>query len=284
MRLLDLPQAEYFCTPAPPTGAPIGRQSLVAFHDSRRKGSALLKEGTLEFQVHQVNLLDSIDRWLVYSLAHYRRSVDMLVPVSAPWAHVTLYYASFFAANAILGIFGCWIGQAQRGARVVDVEHGIAGSQELRIHRGLASPSGVKGSHRAFWDFFYDGTATIAAWAPAALAPALIPVNGDFAWQIAERNNVNYDMFHAGTASGLFYRTFKPSKLKTLSGPLQLQFETTERLIKLALHFASAASFSTASLSGCGFAGTRLQIQKRLTSQSPPSVSKQSGFHGLVEL
>jgi len=244
----------------------------------------LLEEGTLRYQVHQVNLLNSIDRWLVYSLGHYRRSVDMLVPVSAPWAHVTLYYASFFAANAILGIFGGWIGHTQSGNRVVDVAHGNPGSQELRIHRRLISPSGASGSHRVFWDFFYDGIASIAAWAPAELAPALAPINGDFAWQIAERNNVNYDMFHAWTASTLFFSTFKPAKLKTLRGPLQLQFEATERLIKLALHFAKAVSLSTEAVEGCGATGTRLQIQKRLASQAPPSVVTQSGFHGLLDI
>jgi hypothetical protein len=244
----------------------------------------LLQEGTPRFEVHQVNLLNSIGRWLVYSIGHYRRSVDMLVPVSAPWAQVTLYYASFFAANAILGIFGGWFGQTQDGSRVVDVEHGSVGSQRLRIHRRPSSPSGASGSHRAFWDFFYEGAATIFAWAPADLAPALSPVNGDFAWQIAERNAVNYDMFHAWAASAHFCSTFKPSKLKSLSGPLQLQLEVTEQMIRLALHFAKAVGLPDVDLSGCGATGTRQQIQRRLASQAAPSLVTQSGFHGLLEV
>ncbi len=284
MRLLDLPQAKYFCVPPAAIIATISKQSLPSFHNSMTKGVVLLQEGTIRFQVHQVNLLDSVERWLVYALAHYRRSVDMLVPVSAPWAQVTLYYASFFAANAVLGIFGGWIGRTQTGDRVVDVENGIAGSQELRIHRGLSSPNGAAGSHRRFWDFFYDATATIAAWAPSGLAPALQPVNGDFAWQIAERNFVNYDMFSAWSASARFYSTFKPSRLKTLSGPLQLQLETTERMIKLALHFAREVSLSSMSLAGCGTTGTRLQVQKKLTSQAPPRLITQSAFSGLLDM
>jgi hypothetical protein len=284
MRLLDLPQAKYFCAPAPATTAGISSQSLHAFHGSMTKGIVLLQEGTVQFHVHQVNLLDSIDRWLLYSLGHYRRSVDMFVPVSAPWAHVTLYYASFFAANAILGIFGGWMGQTQAGPRLVDVERGVEGSQQLRIHRGrLQSPNGATGSHRTFWDLFYDGAAGIAAWAPAKLASALDPVNGDFAWQIAARNDVNYDMFHSWSASSLFYKTFRPAKLSTLSGPLRLQLEVTEQMIRLALHFAEAVSLSSV-LVGCGATGTRLQVQKRLASQAPPNLVTQTAFSRLLEV
>ena len=53
----------------------------------------------------------------------------MMVPVSAPWAQVTLYYGSFFAANAVLGIFGGWIGHTQNGNIAVDVERGASGTQ-----------------------------------------------------------------------------------------------------------------------------------------------------------
>jgi hypothetical protein len=283
MRLLDLPQAKHFCAPPAAITAHISSQSLPAFHDSITRGVVLLDEGTTRFQVHQVNVLNSVERWLLYSLGHYRRAMDMLVPVSAPWAQVTLYYASFFAANAILGMFGGWIGHTQTGERVVDVERGTVGSQQLRIYRRLASPSGAVGSHRRFWDFFYDAAATIAAWAPAELASGLNPVNSDFAWQIVERNSVNYDMYHAWAASGLLYSTFKPSKLKTLSGPLQLQLETAERMTKLALHFAKQISITT-SLAGCGPAGTRMQIQKRLASQAPPHLVTQSEFTDLLEV
>jgi hypothetical protein len=283
MRLLDLPQARHFCAPSASNIAGISSQSLTSFHASLPKGGVvLLREGTTQFHVHQVSLLDSIDRWLVYSLTLYRRSVDMLVPASAPWAQVTLYYSSFFAANAILGIFGSWIGSTQLGERVVDVERGVAGDQQLQVHRNLLSPNGAKGSHRKFWDFFYDGSATIAAWAPADLAHALSPVNGDFGWQIAERNRVNYDMFFAWSASTLLFDTFNRSRLRTLSGPLQLQLEASETIIKLALYFANAVSLSTSSLEGCGATGTRQQIQKRLASQAPPNLVMQSEFYGML--
>ena len=278
MRLLDLPQAQYFCTPAPAVIAAVGAQSLRTYHGSIPRSVTVVREGHIHFQVHQVNVLASVDQWLLFATTHYRRAMDMLVPASAPWAQVTLYYASFFAANAILGMFGGWIGQTIDGIRVVDVEHGTAGAQDLRIHRRLSSPNGAAGSHRAFWDFFYDATASIAAWAPAALAGALNPVNGDFAWQIAERNDVNYDMFSAWAASKLFHGTFRASRLKSLSGPLQLQFEASERLIKLALRFAIDVGLTTTALDGCGQVGTVAQVRKKLGAQRPPQLVAQSAF------
>jgi len=278
MRLLDLPQARYFCRPAHAVVAAVSVQSLRTFHDSTLKSVTLIREGHRHFQVHQINVLASVDQWLLFATAHYRRAMDMLVPASAPWAQVTLYYASFFAANAILGMFGGWIGQTPDGMRVVDVEHGIPGAQELHIHRRLPSPNGARGSHRVFWDFFYDAAASIAAWAPRSLATALSPVNGDFAWQIAERNDVNYDMFSAWAAAKLFHGTFKSSRLTSLSGPLQLQFEASERLIRLALQFATEVGLSTTALEGCGQMGTVAQVRRRLGAQRPPQLVTQSAF------
>jgi len=278
MRLLDLPQARYFCSPPPAVFAIVTPQSLRDYHNSLAKGVVRMREGNLPFQIHQISLLVSIERWLLFSTSHYRRAMDMLVPASAPWAQVTLYYASFFAANAILGMFGGWVGQTQDGIRVVDVEHPAPGDQELRIYRRLSSPNGAAGSHRIFWDFFYDSVASIAAWSPPELASALSPVNGNFAWQIAERNNVNYDMHDAWTASKLFHGTFKASRLKSLSGPLQLQFEASERLIKLALRFATDVSLSTTALEGCGQVGASSHVRKRLGAQRAPQLITQSAF------
>ena len=207
----------------------------------------------------------------------------MLVPASAPWAHTTLYYSSFFAANAILGMFGGWIGITRSGNRVIDVERGTPGVQTLKVHRKLRSPSGARGSHMAFWDFFYDAAATVSMWAPLKLQPAFTPVNGDVGWQIAERNNVNYDMFDAWNASTRFFDTFRAKKLKSVQGPLRLQLETTEKLVRVALWFATDLSIPSSAVSGCGPSGTRQQIQRRLVTQQPPSLVTQSELSVLLD-
>src|SRR6266516_4758285 len=128
MHLFDITEAHHFCAPltayTPGTG-----QSLSSFHRSLPKGSTRLHEGTTQFDIHRVSLLNAVERWILFGVADYRRALDMFIPSNAPWAHVTLYYSSFFAANAILGMFGAW----SHLKRLVDVESGIPHSQVLRI-------------------------------------------------------------------------------------------------------------------------------------------------------
>ena len=282
MILFDLPQARHFCKslrrPTPGAG-----QSLVSLHEPVSSVTYLREPGP-KFDAHRISLLNSVERWLLYSLGHYRRSLDMIVPVSAPWLHVTLYYASFFAANAILGMFGGWIGTAPPRNRVVDVEDGTPHSQVLRIRRGVKSPNGLNGSHRLFWDFFYEAAATVSMWAPRKLRSALIPVNGDFTWQTNQRNEVNYDTLRAWEASTLLHSTFKPNRFpESLNGPLGQQFETTEQMVRLATAFANMLAVQSFALDGCGARGTRLEIQKHLVRQRSPAIATRSALRKLLE-
>src|SRR5437870_13269655 len=108
MRLFDIPEAQHFCVPLA-AYQPGAGQSLSAFHKGLAKKPKLLTEGTTEFNVHRVSLLNAVERWILFGVADYRRALDMFIPSNAPWAHVTLYYSSFFGANAILGMFGGWL-------------------------------------------------------------------------------------------------------------------------------------------------------------------------------
>jgi hypothetical protein len=223
----------------------------------------------------------SVERWLAFSLVHYRKALEMLAPATAPWAQVTLYYASFFSANALLGMFGVWIGQT----RVVDVESGVAGAQILRAHKGAnaKSPNGESGSHLKFWDHFYATAAQLSPWAPSGLEHALDPsAAGSYGWQIGTRNDVNYDMYHAWDTSKRLHSTFKPAKLSSLSGPLRLQFDTSEALIRLSLSFAKQLQVSALGLEGCGASGSREQIQRQLIRKAPPVVLNQSAYAALL--
>lgn len=279
MRPLDLVQARYFCTPGPAPALGI-EQPLGPFVDSLGTHPTLV-EGTPGFDIYRHNLLMSVERWLAFSAVHYRRALEMLTPASAPWAQVTLYYASFFSANALLGMFGVWIGQT----RVVDVESGSVGSQVLRAHRGVAarSPNGERGSHLRFWDHFYSTAVQLRPWAPAALQHALDPASvGTYGWQIGARNEVNYDMFHAWGTSKHLHTNLDPGRLNSLSGPLRLQFDTTQDLIRLGMQFAGSLQLGANGLVGCGFDGARTQIQRQLARKSPPDMLRQSAFAQLI--
>jgi hypothetical protein len=277
MKLFDISEAQHFCTPLaahqPGTG-----QSLSTFHKGLSKRHTVLTEGTTEFNVHRVSLLNAVERWILFGVAGYRRALDMFIPSNAPWAHVTLYYSSFFGANAILGMFGGWLDHE----RMVEVDQGTPYSQTLRISRRLHSPSGFKGSHKVFWDNFYEGcNSNISPWVPTELSPAVSPVNGDRAWQIQTRNDVNYDMHGAYSGAKYFGGNFNPKKLRFLSGSLGQQLEVTECMLKLAIYFAMFFKVYSFAYEGLGI-GSRAKVFKELVSKSTPGLVEQSEFRELM--
>lgn len=276
MRLFDITEAGHFCTPLaahqPGTG-----QSLPAFHRGLSARHTLLLEGTTSFNVHRVSLLNAVERWILFGVADYRRALDMFVPSNAPWAHVTLYYSSFFGANAILGLFGGWLDHE----RMVDVEQGAPTSQVLRISKRPRSPSGYSGSHRVFWDHFYEASNIILPWVPVEIQSAVTPVNGDRIWQITTRNEVNYDMHSAFGGAELFGKNFNPKKLRSVSGPLAQQLDVTECTLKLAIHFANYLKISSFAYEGLG-TGTRAKVFRDLVMKSAPRLVEQSEFRELM--
>jgi len=276
MKLFEIPEAQHFCAlPAPPAAGV--SQSLSSFHKARKR-RINLNEGSTEFEIHRASLLNAVERWILFGVADYRRAIDMLIPGNAPWAHVTLYYASFFGANAILGMFGGWLNHKS----MVEVADGTPKSQKLRFSPTLHSPKGLKGSHQIFWDNFYDGcNTTIAAWAPSELGPAVTPVNGDRAWQTATRNELNYDMHGAYLGAKHFYENFNPKKLRDLSGSIGQQLVVTECMLKLAIHFAKYFKVNSFAYHGLG-SGNRGQVFESLVSKACPKMVDQSEYSRMM--
>lgn len=282
MRLFDPAHAEHYCS-SPVTAAAGILQSLRGLHQTAKTGS-LLHEGSTDFELHRANALAATERWILYSASLYRRSIEMMVPALAPWVHVTLYYASFFSANAVLAMHGAWVSNVRNRTIMVDVEAGTPTAQRLKITCGKAatSPNGANGSHRIFWDHYYAATPVLAAWVPKKLASAFQPVNGTYHWQTDARNDVNYDMHHAWESSKLLGTTFKPAKLKSVSGPLALQLEACELMCSAAVHFAKKYKLDSGALVGGGSVGDRSAITRRLTKQRPPNLLDQAIFDELV--
>src|ERR1039458_906572 len=275
MQLFDIGEARHFCTPLPAHRPGIG-QSLKAFHGTLPRQTRLV-EGTTYFDVHRVSLLNAVERWILFGVADYRRALDMFIPSNAPWAQTTLYYSSFFAANAILGMFGVWVGHR----RLVDVDQGTPNNQVLRISRNQRSPNGYPGSHRMFWDFFYDGCNTISPWVPTELQSAVSPVNNDRVWQIEARNDVNYDMQSAFDGAMFFGNSFNPRKLRPLSGSLGQQLDTTEHMLKLAVYFAKLLGVHSFAYEGLG-PGSRAKVFRELVTKAAPGLVTQSVLQELM--
>lgn len=279
MQLFDKQYALHFVSGSPlPQQSAI--QSLQAFHHSQTKTS--IAEPSTDFDVHRGSLLTASERWLLYGLTHYRRAFDMLIPAAAPWCHVTLYYASFFSANAILGMFGGWVGHLKSGPCIVEVDSDVPGAQSFKVHRGkgLKSPNAARGSHQMFWDWFYDSVGTISPFVvDKELKSVLQPVNGDTAWQTSARNVVNYDTFGAWSASMSFHSSFKSTKPReSVKGALAQQLETTELMLRLALTLAGELGLDAGALRGCSDvdSGARAVVQRSLVRRKPPAAINQS--------
>lgn len=277
MNLFDLtPGSEYFCRPltTPPINGP---QSIKRVVTGIPKATTQLLEGKLNFDIYRLALLSSVERWLLYSASNYRRALDMLVPVSAPWAHVTLYYSSFFAANAILGMFGGYV-KTEGKRTVIDVVAQMPNSQEFRITRNPPLPAPAAGSHGDFWAFFYDSAAKVRPWAPLDLAGALTPPTS-LVWQTNARNAVNYDMFYAFEASQAFPAALNPTKFPaSISGNLRQQLETTEQMVDLAMEFARMLKLECFALSSLANGSGRLKSQRRLVRRTAPRVVTHSAI------
>jgi hypothetical protein len=222
--------------------------------------------------------MHAVERWILFGVADYRRALDMFIPSNAPWAHVTLYYASFFGANAILGMFGGWMDYE----RMAEVDRGVPGTQALRITNRLRSPSGFKGSHKIFWDNFYEGcNLTIGPWVPAQYQSAIAPVNGDTAWQITTRNEVNYDMHGAFTGARFLDGNFNPRRLRSLTGSIGQQLAVTEGMLKLAIYFATFFGVQSFAYDGLG-SGTRAKVFRELVTKATPRLVEQSALRDLM--
>ncbi|WP_348266195.1 hypothetical protein [Edaphobacter sp. DSM 109919] len=269
MRLFDYTQAQHFCAPLPAYQQGVG-QSLPTLY--RGSASKTVREGSQNFTIHRISLLNNVERGILFGVSQYRRALEMFTPSNAAWSQVSLYYASFFAANAILGMYGVWVGQGYSA----DVESGIPNHQAFQIHKkNLKGPSGYRGSHEVFWDLYYEGCTSFAPWVPTILTEAIEPVNNNRTWQITSRNGVNYDMAQAFDASVLLKSNPRPKDLSEYGGSLGQQREVTEHILKLAVHFAKEFKVSSFPYEGL-LAGDRPKVIRSLVTAPPPNLVTQS--------
>jgi len=81
----------------------------------------------------------------------------------------------------------------------------------------------------------------------------LSPVGGDPAWQITNRNKVNYDSFTGIRAADSFCQSFSKSGFPScLPGALGTQYRILESVVELAFSFASQFHLHTDALNCLG--------------------------------
>ncbi len=194
---------------------------------------------------------------------------------AAAWAHVTLYYASFFAASALLEMFGCY---ANERKFIVEVAAGSTGSQGLLLNSQVMSQQGLEnmGSHERFWNIFYLCSPQIYPWVrdqkqKQVLDPNLTGVT----WQINTRNRVNYDSHQSLALMESFDRTFDANRFPgCLQGDLATQLTIVDSMTRVAFSFARSFNLLTDALRGLPSAGASRgsKIRDLIITKSMPTL------------
>ncbi|MCW5875323.1 MAG: hypothetical protein KIS85_00445 [Anaerolineales bacterium] len=254
-RIFLEPEAEYFCS----NFAALGGDALLPLEDflANKVTRKKISEGSALFNDLRDSWLREIQRLLFLAASQYVRSHDLLLTSSAYWAHVTMYYGTWYAAKALLGMFGCHI----RSRDVFEVERGDQGFQTItktQIGNGptqIFVPHG--GSHQRFWHLFYSATPPIASLLEPRLSVALSGVLGNTMWLISERNDVNYKTDISFRAITQFQGSFDPNNFPaSLRGTLATQYRILDLLLEVAFLFAHRFSLNTDSLSALNAGST----------------------------
>ena len=95
MNLFLISEANHFCSQFSGTSG-ISENSLSEFYRLNLENRvSLLNEGTPLFNEYRDCSLRDVERNLFFSVSNYRRSLDLMVPSSSHWAHITSYYAIY---------------------------------------------------------------------------------------------------------------------------------------------------------------------------------------------
>lgn len=248
MRPFTLTGAGHFCQAfTPATG--VAERSLEEFRQQRLVGTRLMREGRQIFNEYRACALRDAERSLFLSASHYRRGLDLMVPSSSHWAQVTFYYGAWFAARALLGLFGCVVFTDS----VVHVRQSSPGQQRLQIQRLGSAPGSYyvsqRGSHRRFWEIFYKTVPQIRSFVDPAYSPVLAPIGGKDVWMIEERNKINYNTNEMTNLQRSFIASFSENGFpNTLPGALNTQYKVCEGILGASCSFAHQFGLTTDAL------------------------------------
>ena len=270
MRLFSVSEAKHYTSFL---GGSVGdsERSLSEFHKKhvQANGIRVLSEGSAIFDEYRDCLLRNVERALFFSASNYRRALDLMTCSASPWSHVTMYYGSWHAAHALLGLFGCAI----VNHRVVDVARGLPGNQALRI-RGIGNRQGeehttCRGSHEKFWDFFYRAFGAARPVFPSRFWVAISPMLGDPLWQIAMRNDINYDLYSSTMLAQNFDQTFACGRFPAcLPSVMNTQYRVLDLLLEMSFHYAREFGITTDGLDGVrGHSPLRAKVRQLIFNE-----------------
>jgi hypothetical protein len=223
------------------------------------------KEGEQVFSEYRDSLLREADRCFFLGVTCFRRSLDLFSSASVFWAHVSLYYSSWFAAHSVLGMFGCWV---QGDGKVVQVKNHSPGLQEFAVTKDYSTQH-HGGSHQFFWDAYYNAMKAVVLWTDPSLQLAVKPISSNHIWAIEKRNLINYQTIQAFKLMDGFSTGFDPDKFPaSLQGDVATQFQLARTLLLFCADRASEFALKTDVFPATG---TRAQAIKELIFKTTPS-------------
>ena len=249
MRVFTLNGANHYCSHFQP-GAGIFGQSPSEFIKSKfRNNNLYLREGTILFDEFRSCSLRDAERSLFLAASHYRRAHDLMVPSSSHWAHVTLYYGAWFAAHALLAMFGCTVASKV----IIEVDNSLPHHlvlQRKSIRKGLNSYFvKQKGSHAVFWEAFYNATRGIVPFVDGKYSFSLEPISKSEVWLIKQRNSLNYEGIQSISLQRMFELQFCEAKFPNcLPGALNTQYQVCQGILAASFGFAHDFGLSTDAL------------------------------------
>lgn len=277
MAIMDPAEARHFCL-----GYSRGRTPQQSFRGWAKSLplNQRFTEGASRYDEMRDLCLGEVERLLLLSASHYRRAHDGLGEVSSAWAYVTLYYGSFFAAQALMGMFGVWLTNRTRTLSVVRT---LPGNQQFQS-RAYSSPTG-SGSHAQFWELYYAEMSALNAYLLPVDRFAVTAPSTDFDWQSTERNRVNYDSFEALDLAHQFALGFTSGGFPgSLPGVLNTQYQFLATVLKVAGHYAKDFGLNTDAVDHLCPLPTRSERFKQLVvTQKPRSLgskAKKTLIHG----
>jgi len=225
MTPLSLPGAKHFCKNFSGSATQPANMRDLFDNDLVKKKS--FKEGETVFRNYRDSLLREADRSFFLGVSCFRRALDLFSSSSVFWAHVTLYYSSWFAAHSVLGMFGCWV---RAKGKVVEVKSHSPGSQEFEVQKKY--PTQTTGGHQFFWDAYYNAMNALVLWTDPSLHLAVKPIGNSRTWAIDKRNLVNYQTMQAFGLMHQFVNNFDAGKFPlNLQGDVATQFHLAKSLL-----------------------------------------------------
>jgi hypothetical protein len=270
MSQFDLISSQHYCGGAIGFSASATASFKNYVHQTLHKGQTL-SEGTPTFDEFRRQSLREVERRIFLAASNFRRGEDLMILPSAPWSWITMYYASFHAAHAILGMLGVTI---DPHSRHIWVQASSPGSQALKVEACPPLPAGTKlpGPHERFWDMYYQHTVRLQSDLPPLLKGAAVPIGGRARWQIEYRNLQNYDTFVAFQTMGDFSSSFAPATYpSSLGRNFARQVEGAKTMVTAAVWIADKVGLSSdIAYPPAGAAPRTARLQAVFHGNTPP--------------